>query len=82
MPNQLLNPDPGWQEPSEALDVATVCNLESKSNEAAGAALMWKLVSPFDTRLVLQAGSRHMQRLPLNLLKPKNAATHTVKRIV
>lgn len=81
MPSQLLNPDPGWQEPSEALDIATVCYLESKSSEAAGAVLMWKLVSPFDTRLELQAGLLHMQRLPLNLLQPRNTAAHTMKHI-
>lgn len=82
MPKQLLNPDPGWQEPSEAPDVATVCNLESKSNEAAGAALMWKLVSPSDTRPGLQAGLLQMQRLPLTLPQPKNTAAHTMKHII
>ena len=29
MPNQLLNPDPGWLAIKRALDLVTVCNLES-----------------------------------------------------
>lgn len=50
MPSQLLNPDPGWQGTREALDLVTVCNLESKSSEAAGPALMWKLETPLTSR--------------------------------
>lgn len=50
VPSQLLNPDPGWQGTREALYLVTVCNLESKSSEAAGPALMWKLEMPLTSR--------------------------------
>ncbi len=46
MPSQLLNPDPGWQELREAVDLVTVCDLEGK-------AVKWWFSSDLETGDVL-----------------------------